>query len=189
MAELLTNNPEAMLSLNNRSFEAPCGFFRLSPCSYNNFNDWYNTLKSRYSILLKNWTKLKNYAAKEGVDDLTPDEISLGNQVNDLKDGIDGFKDVKPGQHRDIYAKYIYELQGLLTDTNSLIETAQEMLEARDQRYITTGINARPGDGTGWGLGTWALIAVGAAGTYWAYKRFSKPSARSIASTYTPKSE
>lgn len=178
MAELLTNNPEAMTSLTGRTTSNPCGFFRLSPCSYNNFNDWFNTLTGRFTILTRNYDKIKRDVEKGGGDTpggprgpLSGDEQTLGFQVDAIKDSINELKKTPPGLDRDTYYKLITDVQRALADTNSAIEQAQLMLDERSVPFVTTGIQARPGgDGMGWG--TVALVGIGVVGLWWGIRAY-----------------
>lgn len=167
MAELLTNDPAAMESLGGYDTDSPCGLLWLSPCTFNNFNDWYQTLKARYKILYRNYVKLQEIEKIPGKAQLTQDEKNIVGDMNDIKEVIDEMKDVKQDLHRDTYFQKISKIQSALADTNALIETVQESIEDRGGKYVTTGIQRPPGF---WTFTNVLILAVVATGGYFAVK-------------------
>lgn len=174
MAELLTGNPEAMRSIAGYTTKTPCGLFYFSPCSFNNFQDWYATLRARTSLLTRNWTKLLEVADKEKKP-LTDDESKYESQIKNIKDFILELKGVPQNLHRDSYYQYIAQIQTNLADANSLIENIQIAIEERDGRYITfIGDPSYITTGTQRNI-SWAkffLISAGVLGGVWAYKNY-----------------
>lgn len=176
MAELLTGDPNAMVSLggmtpttNALGFGGPCGYFWWSPCTFNNFNDWLNTLRARFRIQERNWTKLQELANQKNKP-LSSDEMSIGDSMQEIKNFITDMKDTTSNElHRDDYYDRIVQIQSNLAEINALLELTQEGIEERDGRYITAGF-ARP-------KGTWGswIIAIGAiAGAYGVYRYVKK---------------
>lgn len=182
MAELLTGNPDAMISMGGMNPEVPCGYFRWSPCTFNNFNDWLGTLRARLRILERNWAKLNDQAATLGKKPLTTDEESIGPSIQTIKNFVLDMKETSADLHRDDYFARIAEIQSNLAETNALLELTQDGIEERGGRYITAGF-ARPK--SSWGA--WLIIGGLLVGGYYTSKYlYKKYNNKSVGSGYVP---
>lgn len=186
MAELLTNNPDAMKSIAGYSpkskfafFGGPCGLFWFSACTYSNFNDWFATIKARVKILNRNYQKLLQ-VSKEKNKPLNETEILYENEIKDLEDFINDLRKTPNSLTRKQYFQKIADIQSNLANTNALIESVQESLEIRDERtylvqylkgpnYISSGINRQSNS-----IDMFMVVGLLGLGSYFAYKIIKK---------------
>lgn len=186
MAELLTNNPEAMKSIAGYSpkskyvfFGGPCGLFWFSSCSFSNFNDWFSTLKARFKILNRNYQKLLEVSKKPGKE-LNTSEIGYGAEIQTLQDIINDLKKIPGNLSNKEYFQKIADIQSNLANTNALIESVQESLEIRDERtfvvqylqgpnYVSSGVSRQNSS-----IDTFVVIGLLGLAGYFTYKIVKK---------------
>lgn len=187
MAELLTNNPDAMKSIAGYSpkstfvfFGGPCGLFWFSSCSYSNFNDWFATLKARFKILNRNYQKLVESSKKPGKE-LNASEVLYKDEIQILQDTINDLKKIPGDLSNKEYYQKIADIQSNLANTNALIESVQESLESRDERtyivqylqgpnYVSSGINRQKSS-----IDTFLVAGLLGLTGYFVYKIVKKP--------------
>lgn len=137
MAESLCGNKAIEFSVSGKPYNDPCGFWG---CSYENYQDWVETLRVRIEIGKRFYKKLEELSQLNDQGQLKDTEKLLLSNLNDNKVIYEEFKAVGTGLSSSEYKSKINELLPYISDTACIIQNIQTRIDERDGTYVNSGL-------------------------------------------------
>lgn|SRR5574338_1008009 len=145
MAESLCGNKAIEFSVSGKPYNDPCGFWG---CSYENYQDWVETLRVRIEIGKRFYKKLEELSTLNEQGSLKDTEKLLLSNLNDNKTIYEEFKAVGTGLSAAEYKSKINELLPYISDTACIIQNIQTAIDERDGTYVNSGLIKSTTDAT-----------------------------------------